>query len=73
MGRGGTGPGSQGCQLQVIIQLLSSILHANPRVLPKLTCRHCGKTFSRKSTLDQHLVSHSSERWADVQVWQPGV
>ena len=38
------------------------------RVLPKLTCRHCNKTFSRKSTLDQHLVSHSSERWADVQV-----
>ena len=40
------------------------------RVLPKLTCRHCNKTFSRKSTLDQHLVSHSSERWADVQVDQ---
>jgi len=40
---------------------------ANYKVLPKLTCRHCNKTFSRKSTLDQHLVSHSSERWADVQ------
>jgi len=42
-----------------------------PKVLPKLTCTHCGKSFSRKSTLDQHLVTHSStknnESWEDVQ------
>ena len=42
-----------------------------PTVLPKLTCDHCGKSFSRKSTLDQHIVTHSrnedSETWEDVQ------
>ena len=42
-----------------------------PKVLPKLTCSHCGKTFSRQSTLDQHMVTHSSTRnnesWEDVQ------
>ena len=44
---------------------------AVPKVLPKLTCTHCGKSFSRKSTLDQHMVTHSStknnESWEDVQ------
>ena len=42
-----------------------------PTVLPKLTCSHCGKTFSRKSTLDQHMVTHSTtednETWEEVQ------
>ena len=42
-----------------------------PTVLPKLTCRHCGKTFSRKSTLEQHMVTHSTaednETWEEVQ------
>ena len=42
-----------------------------PAVLPKLTCRHCGKTFSRKSTLEQHMVTHSTsednETWEEVQ------
>ena len=79
--RRGRGNSAQGCKLQV--RLLSNkpaenskLVHKGPqhllmvRVLPKLTCRHCNKTFSRKSTLDQHLVSHSSERWADVQVDQ---
>ena len=38
------------------------------RVLPKLTCSHCGKTFSRQSTLDQHMVTHSSSQsWEEVQ------
>ena len=40
-------------------------------VLPKLTCDHCGKSFSRKSTLDQHMVTHSinedNETWEEVQ------
>ena len=44
---------------------------AVPKVLPKLTCSHCGKSFSRKSTLDQHMVTHSStknnESWEEVQ------
>eukprot|EP00092_Neocalanus_flemingeri_P002509 GFUD01002685.1.p1 GENE.GFUD01002685.1~~GFUD01002685.1.p1 ORF type:complete len:189 (+),score=53.02 GFUD01002685.1:67-633(+) len=42
-----------------------------PKVLPKLTCNHCGKLFSRKSTLEQHLVTHSAtshdESWEEVQ------
>ena len=42
-----------------------------PTVLPKLTCSHCGKTFSRKSTLEQHMVTHSTsednETWEEVQ------
>ena len=42
-----------------------------PTVLPKLTCSHCGKTFSRKSTLEQHMVTHSTnkdnESWEEVQ------
>ena len=42
-----------------------------PTVLPKLVCKTCGKTFSRQSTLDQHLVTHSrnedNESWEDVQ------
>ena len=38
------------------------------RVLPKLTCSHCGKTFSRQVTLDQHMVTHSStQSWEEVQ------
>ena len=41
-----------------------------PTVLPKLTCNHCGKTFSRQSTLEQHLVIHSTtgtETWEEIQ------
>jgi len=42
-----------------------------PKVLPKLTCDHCGKQFSRKSTLEQHLVTHSEtshdKSWEEVQ------
>ena len=44
---------------------------SQPTVLPKLTCRHCGKTCSRKSTLEQHMVTHSTaednETWEEVQ------
>ena len=44
---------------------------SQPAVLPKLTCSHCGKTFSRKSTLEQHMVTHSTsednETWEEVQ------
>ena len=40
-------------------------------VLPKLNCKTCGKTFSRQSTLDQHMVTHSrnedNESCEDVQ------
>ena len=36
---------------------------AGPVVLPKLTCSHCGKTFSRQSTLDQHMVSTVQYRY----------
>ena len=40
-----------------------------PTVLPKLTCKHCGKTFSRQSTLNQHMVTHSThgQSWEEVQ------
>ena len=42
-----------------------------PTVLPKLSCNHCGKTFSRQSTLEQHMVTHSSstqaQTWEEVQ------
>ena len=40
------------------------------QVLPKLTCDHCGKSFSRRSTLEQHLASHDTHNtsWEDVQV-----
>ena len=41
------------------------------KVLPKLTCSHCGKTFSRRSTLEQHIASHivdeHNSSWEDVQ------
>ena len=44
---------------------------AQSKVLPMLKCEHCGKTFYRKSTLDQHLVTHSStelnDSWEEVQ------
>jgi len=39
------------------------------KVLPKLTCDHCGKSFSRRSTLEQHIASHDQHNtsWEDVQ------
>jgi len=44
---------------------------SQPKVLPMLKCEHCGKTFYRRSTLDQHLVTHSStqlnDSWEEVQ------
>lgn len=41
-----------------------------PKVLPKLTCEYCGKSFSRRSTLEQHVALHGATNttdWEEIQ------
>jgi len=52
-------------------ELVKEESKSKPRVLPMIKCEHCDKTFYRKSTLDQHLVTHSTTElnhsWEEVQ------
>jgi len=41
-----------------------------PSTCDQLTCEHCGKRFSRRSTLEQHVALHgatSSSDWEEIQ------